>query len=476
VEQTRHRTAMHRQALSVPAQRALLDGLLAGGALDYGCGRGGDVRRLLAAGVAARGWDPHYRPEPEPEPAPAVLCSYVLNVIDDPAERLATLQAAWGLAQDVLVLAVRTDREARRVSGTPEADGLITSRGTFQALLPARGLVEWVEQALGRRPVPAGTGLMYVFRSDAARAAHLSDRFARGRGPVRCDPQKAADTLAGIAGWLADRGRPPTAEEDRGGCRAARSDFGGTGRAAAAAVAAGLVDERSRAGAERRAKDDLIVLLALDAFHGRTRASDLPPSSRADATAFYGSFGEASRQAQRLLVFLSRRDLMAKAARASRIGKLTPTALYVHTSATAHLSAPLRAYAACAELVAGRPQEANLVKLHHDRAAVSFLSYPEFDEDAHPLLASSLLVDLATRTADWTDYSGRTNRPLLHRKEEFVGPDHPARERWARLTAREAKAGLYRDPPSIGTADGWQRALDAAGAAVRGHRLFLRKQ
>ena len=33
------------------------------------------------------------------------------------------------------------------------------------------------------------------------------------------------------------------------------------------------------------------------------------------------------------------------------------------------------------------------------------------------------------------------------------------------------RAGLYRDPSRIGTADGWQRALDEAGLRLRGHRL-----
>jgi DNA phosphorothioation-associated putative methyltransferase len=463
---------MHRRALSVPAQRALLDGLLAGGdVLDFGCGRGGDVRRLVGAGVAARGWDPHYRPDPPPAPATAVLCSYVLNVVADPAERAETLRRAWMLAQDVLIVAVRTDREAAKVSGDAAGDGLVTSRGTFQALLPAAGLADWIGGVLGCRPVPAGTGLMYVFRSDAARAGYLANRFARRDKPAGTagHDDGAADVLAAVAGWLAERGRPPVPEEDPGVCRAAEQAFGGTARAAAAAHP--LLEPGTVAAAARRAADDLLVFLALDAFHGRTRAADLPPSAAADARTFFGSYAAARAKSDRLLAFLARRDLMAKAARASRVGKLTPTALYVHADAVRLLSAPLRAYAECAELVAARPPATNLLKLHHDRAAVSFLTYPTFDRDPHPQLDSALLVDLAARSAAWTDYASRSNRPLLHRKEEFVGPDHPRAQAWRRLTASEARAGLYRDPSEIGTADGWQRVLDAAGVRLRGHRL-----
>lgn len=464
---------MHRRALSVPAQRALLDGLLAGGdVLDFGCGRGGDVRRLIGAGVAARGWDPHYRPDPPPAPATAVLCSYVLNVVADPAERAATLRRAWMLAQDVLIVAVRTDRETAKVTGDAAGDGLLTSRGTFQALLPAAGLADWIGGVLGRRPIPAGTGLMYVFRSEAARAGYLASRFARRAtipaGPA-CPDGGAADVLAAVSGWLAERGRPPVPEEDPRVCRAAEQAFGGMGSAAAAARA--LLEPGTEVAAARRAADDLLVFLALDAFHGRTRAADLPPGAAADARAFFGSCAAARTKSDLLLAFLARRDLMARAARASRVGKITPTALYIHADAVRLLRAPLRAYAACAELVAARPSATNLLKLHHDRAAVSFLAYPTFDKEPHPQLDSALLVDLAARSAGWTDYASRPNRPVLHRKEEFVGPDHPRAQAWRRLTASEARAGLYRDPSAIGTADGWQRVLDAAGVGLRGHRL-----
>jgi DNA phosphorothioation-associated putative methyltransferase len=473
-----HRTAMHRQTLSLPAQRALLDGLLTDGdVLDYGCGRGGDVDRLSRAGLEVRGWDPHYAPIPAPSPADAVLCSYVLNVIADPSERIAALRDAWRLTRRVLVVAVRTDREASRVPGTPAADGLLTSRGTFQLLLPAESFANWVGEAVEQRPTPVGTGLVYVFRSDAARAAYLVSRFGRtpdatalmaaGSGDVRAGAP--IETLSALTAWVG-RGRPPAPEEDARLCRAGAAHFGTIARAFAAAEQ--LLPHGTLELGRRRAKDDLLVFLALDAFHGRTAASQLPMGTVADARAFYGSHRRAVTESDRLLRFLSRRDLMAKAVRVSRVGKPTATALYVHADAVALLSAPLRAYTACAELVSGRPASSNLVKLNHDRPAVSFLNYPTFDHDAHPQLAESLHVDLAARTATWTDYAGRTNRPLLHRKEEFVGPGHPRRALWERLTAREVAAGLYTDPSRIGTAEGWQRALDEAGVTIRGHRLY----
>src|SRR5690349_24159676 len=89
----RHRTAIGRSSLSMPARQALLDGVLRPEltALDYGSGRGGDVARLAQLGIAASGWDPqhgHLRPS---EPHDVVTVTYVINVIEDPDERQAVL-------------------------------------------------------------------------------------------------------------------------------------------------------------------------------------------------------------------------------------------------------------------------------------------------------------------------------------------------------------------------------------------------
>lgn len=56
----------------------------------------------------------------------------------DSAERIVALRDAWQLTGRALIVAVRTDREATRLPGTPAVDGLLTSKGTFQALLAPR--------------------------------------------------------------------------------------------------------------------------------------------------------------------------------------------------------------------------------------------------------------------------------------------------------------------------------------------------
>jgi len=83
----------------------------------------------------------------------------------------------------------------------------------------------------------------------------------------------------------------------------------------------------------------------------------------------------------------------------------------------------------------------------------------------------SVKLSLRTRKIECFDYSGTANPPILHRKETFLTADHPLYARFARLTAQEEKHGLLGDPATIGTREGRQARLSAAGFALRGHRL-----
>ena len=56
---------------------------------DYGCGQGSDVRGLQALGYQAEGWDQVFRRDVGKREADIVNFGYVLNVIEDPAERVS---------------------------------------------------------------------------------------------------------------------------------------------------------------------------------------------------------------------------------------------------------------------------------------------------------------------------------------------------------------------------------------------------
>ena len=228
-----------------------------------------------------------------------------------------------------------------------------------------------------------------------------------------------------------------------------------------------------QAGA-RRSILDTLLFLAVELFNGRGPLANLPLGVQADIRVFFTSYKESCRRADRLLLKLRDDTYLRAAMNGSPAGKLTPTALYVHRRAMDQLPVVLRLYEHCAAIAAGRPSEWELVKLHHQGRAVSYLRYPQFDTDPHPRLSSSYVVDLKTLEASYTLFEGRANRPLLHRKHEFLASDDPATRRYRRLTEAEVKAGLYENPNLIGLEQGWQRELERCGRELRGHRLVRR--
>lgn len=131
----------------------------------------------------------------------------------------------------------------------------------------------------------------------------------------------------------------------------------------------------------------------------------------------------------------------------------------------------LKVYEACARRVIGEVPEANLIKLHRDAKKVSYLAYPTFWEDPHPSLEISFLVDLVAQRFHVTAFARRSNRPILHRKEEFIAPSHDKHAVFAALTRAEVEAGLYADPSAIGTEHQWRQALAARSVTLEGHAL-----
>jgi DNA phosphorothioation-associated putative methyltransferase len=221
----------------------------------------------------------------------------------------------------------------------------------------------------------------------------------------------------------------------------------------------------------RRSTEDLLVYLALGRFQKRPPMSILPIGLQRDIRAFFGSYSQACRLADDLLFQTGNAERIDEACRNSPIGKLLPNALYVHRSALESLPPLLRVYEGCARAYLGEIESANLIKLHRRSGKVSYLAYPDFEINPHPALLRSVKLSLRTREIDCLEYTASTNPPILHRKATFLAPDHPLHAKFAKLTQQEEKHGLLDDTATIGTRDGWQARLNAAGFALRGHRL-----
>lgn len=476
----RHRTAIGRSKLSKPLALAWESGLVdeESTVTDYGCGRGDDVRHLKALGVDTVGWDPTWKPDGERRKSSVVNLGYVLNVIERPRERSETLRAAWSLATDTMIVAALVAVEtAKHV--VPFGDGVLTSRGTFQKYYDQGELERFIASTLEVEPVALGVGVFAVIRNPQRRASFAASRYRRRVSAAV--PQITAERLFDahrlqfdpLLQFVSDRGRLPRKGDGRA-FEPLVEAFGSMRRALAIARKA-LPDDWWESAAQR-AREDLLVYLALSRFGGRPKFGDLDTEMQGDISTFFGSYTAAVKESDTLLTSIGDPAVRRSAARQAEVGKSLPDAFYVHTSAVDTLPAVLRLYEGCARRYLGGVEGATLIKLKLDGTKVSYLAYPDFDKNPHPALAWSLKIDLQGFRVRLNDFSARENPPVLHRKETFVAGDYPRRETFARLTRQEEKWGLLDDARRIGTRAGWEAALENHGAALRGHRIVRVRQ
>jgi len=476
----RHKTAIRRADLSRPIRLAMEHGFLnpVNTLFDYGCGHGDDVSRLTQQGIDASGWDPIHFAENQRRPADVVNLGYVVNVIENPAERASVLRDAWTFAQKLLIVSARLSVEAKNGAwSSPYADGYVTSRGTFQKFYDQHELSQWIDEVLGLQSLAVAPGIFYVFRDDDLRQSFAASRYRR---TVVVPRQKYSDVIFErhrdlfnpLVAFVAERGRLPD-DSELETVLALREQFGSLKRAFAIIRLATGTEQWDRIREER--SQDLLIYLALSRFGKRPRFSELPNDQRLDIRAFFSNYRSACERADELLFSAGKSEVIDAACRSSMVGKQTPDALYFHLTALPLLPPVLRVYEGCARAYLGAVEGANVIKLSRTKAQVSYLYYPNFDKDPHPALSASLVVPLRSFHIRYQEYTDSANPFILHRKETFVGPDHPLRNKFARLTAQEERCGLYTNPQTIGTRDGWQQVLDEKGVVSAGHRLLRRK-
>lgn len=473
----RWRTAIPREELSRPVRLALSDGLLVPGItiLDYGCGRGDDVRLLEKLGFRASGWDPHYACETPLRQSAVVNLGYVLNVIEDLEERVEALTSAWNYAHRVLIVSAQVTVDDHLRSKTAFQDGHVTSKGTFQKFYEQKELKDFIESVCGEDAFAAGIGVYYVFRDPELRHFFLASRYTRRSAKPRVPIsqlrfEQHRELLEALIDCISELGRVPERDEfNRYG--EIEQTLGSVNRAFRTIRRVTGQEQWDTVALERR--DDVLVLLALMRFGRRPDSpSKLPLRFQRDVRAFCGSYKSACEAADTLLFGVGDQHRLAAAMKSSPVGKLTPTALYVHECAIPQLSPALRIYEACARNFVGLKEPGTVVKLHRREPAVSYLFYPTFLEDAHPALTGSIHVGLRPLEVAFRDYSRSDNPPILHRKELFIGSDHPDHARFAALTKQEEDAGLLADSRAIGNRTQWFARLNDRALTITDHQLL----
>jgi hypothetical protein len=90
---------------------------------------------------------------------------FVIEIREDPEERLRALTRTWSLAKRLLVVSVTLANQNAR-------------RGTFQKCFNQAEIRAYLVAALDEEPIPASSGVLYIFRDKdlgRSRAARGSD-------------------------------------------------------------------------------------------------------------------------------------------------------------------------------------------------------------------------------------------------------------------------------------------------------------
>lgn len=486
----RHKTALVRYELSAPMKTLAKNGYLDGNfsLFDYGCGRGDDLRELEAHGIDALGWDPNFRPENDKARSQLVNLGYVINVIEDPDERIEALLGAWALTDTLLVVSAMLANDDFIAQFKPYKDGVITSRNTFQKYFNQSELRGFIERTLDEQPLAVAPGIFYIFKDKLEEQRFLAGRQRRHHGwqqltaPRESKEEKKRQLLLNHhelfeAFWqrCLILGRIPANDEFTHSDKL-RALVGSHRSALALLTNEDNNQQLAQARSERM--DDLRVYLALNLFDKRKPYTQLPDELKRDIKAFFGDYREAQHQATALLFSIADREQIEMAciqAHANLPAALLHPghSLILHKDYLSSLPALLRVYVGAATQLYGELDEIDLVKVHITSGKVSLMGYDDFDKPI-PLLRERVKIKMAEQDVDFFDYVDETKRPPLLNKSYLLPSDHPDYTKQSSLEFRLGNSlGLDLSLDLNLSRLEFEAALSRAKKVIKGYRLCL---
>jgi DNA phosphorothioation-associated putative methyltransferase len=481
-EVLRYKTALKRNRLSVPVQSLYKHELIdeCSSFLDFGCGRGDDVRQLCDLGVHASGWDPHFSPDVQKRPADIVNLGYVVNVIEDAEERIKVVSDAYGYAKKVMVVSALVGAASYSGKARPYKDGTLTSTGTFQRYFQTPELVELIEQGTNAQPIAVAPGIMYVFKDEELEQRFLARRLTRCRHDRARPIVRSINELSDDAQSQADRywqacinlGRP-----------ASRSEIDGCDDLfkyipSASQLFDIVCKEKNGSDFEKareRSKEELLVEFALSQFGKRLFFKYFPEPLKRDVQFHFGKYTELQDSAKQLLFSIADTEaLLCACVDASDDGVgylLDDHSLQLHMSLVDQLAPILRVYIGCAGVLYGEWSQVDLVKVHIQTGKVSFMGYDDFDGRPVPDLLERIKVRMWEREVDFFDYIGEYVPTPLFMKSLFIDESFDYFDEQAAFDQSLMRAQLFdfmRDNVSKAQFYG---ALEQAGYRIAGYEL-----
>ena len=430
----RHKTAIDRNQLSSPMQLLARHGYLSGdmSILDYGCGKGDDLAELEAHGIDCTGWDPAHRPDTDLINSDIVNLGFVLNVIEDRAERDITLQRAWEYADKLLIVSVMVAGESIIRQFKPYKDGIITSINTFQKYYSQSEIRSYLETTVCQSAIAAGQGIFILFKDKLEEQMFLLKRQHVTRDWKQLTQREQRTVRKEISTGVIDRhqalfddfwsttldlGRIP-----------ANSEFEHSDqlrRVAGSHLKAFQALNEQHGGslfleAQQDRQNDLLVYFALGLFDKRQAYSQMPDSLKRDIKVFFKSISDAQNQARTILFSAGKpkviQDACVSAHRRIECGEYTDGHSFTfHKDFLNSLPPVLRIYIGCAIQLYGGIDEIHLIKAHIRSGKVSLMRYKDWEKDI-PLLIERIKIKLREQDIDFFDYIGIYEpTPLLNK-------------------------------------------------------------
>jgi DNA phosphorothioation-associated putative methyltransferase len=436
----RHLTALSRSTLSAPVQLMITHGLITQSVevFDYGCGKGDDIRGLTEIGVKCRGWDPHFANQNPKICAEIVNLGFVVNVIEDPAERVEAIQAAFALAKVALVVSVMLHSKDR--PGTPYLDGFLTSKNTFQKYFSQEEFKDYLEGTLGQDAITLGPGIALIFvdkdaeqrflvgrhrSSNVARrllSARMHQRAARvpreQRVPSFRVPKSEREfeelrpTLELLWKKSLDLGRFPEQFEVAN----TRDISEKINLNRAKRLIRTHFDLRLLQAAAQTRADDIKLFFVARQFMKKAPYKELGLRLKTDIKHFFGDYKTANQEALALILKSAQPDEIRDAcetAASDGIGWLEESkhSLQLHISLLERLPGVLRAYVTCGLILWDNLGDFQLIKIHVQSGKLSLLQYSDFDTSAVPLLVKRIKINIPKLDYDVFEYGEYTYPP-----------------------------------------------------------------
>jgi DNA phosphorothioation-associated putative methyltransferase len=457
---------------------------------DFGCGHGMDVEALRTLGYGAQGWDPAFQPNAPKVASDVVNLGFVLNVIEEPTERIQALKDAFSLAKRLIVVSVMARGQESDAHSRPYRDGFLTKANTFQKFYAPGELEELIERTLNVEAITLGLGICVAFHDTAEAEAFQAQRNRRHidwtdigtqlkfttaprREQRQVDRYELHSELFDEF-WrtLVDLGRAPEPGEfDR---------LAEVGRAAGSVKrAVSLAVERHGEGewqAARAARsEDVLVYFALTNFRTRFLRRDIPARIKHDVKAFFGELPKAEQRAKELLFAAGDPGEIELACEKLDLAWQDDESLIIHRNLLTRLPAVLRIFVHCAAYRYGDPAQADLIKIHKRSGKITFQHYDDFEGAALPRLLLRIKVNLRTLFVEIFDHSVGPKTQLLYFKERFVGRDHPNRKAMEQFSAKLRTLGLSEATIGFGpTAAEFEALARAAGYSPKLQKLRTR--